>query len=81
MMDIHSRVGWLIWHQKLVIILTHPMSICHNGAYWKVIDFIINRNSKLFLYYFLNPDNIADFLRLNFNQSQLLNSYSYIFLV
>ena len=70
-MDIHSRVGWLIWYQKLVIILTHPMSICHNGAY----------TGKLFLYYFLNLGNIADFLRLTFNQSQLFNSYRYIFLV
>ena len=57
------------------------MSICRNGAYWKIIDLIINRNfiKKLSLYYFLNLGNIADFLRLNFNESQLFNSYSYIF--
>ena len=56
-----------------------PLIILSTGSAYLFCT--IELEISIFLYYFLNLGNIADFLRLNFNESQLFNSYSYIFWV
>ena len=69
MLGKHFRLNWCISHQQLLMILTHVKTTSHSRAYWKVINYIINRNSCR-AYYFLNLGNIAEFLRLNCNEFQ-----------